>query len=82
MNVNLYYNENKTRLLILPQGKEISSLPESGQEFAKGLTGPHPKDIIAEQQLIALNTEETIESINSKGYYAINIDYKINFQES
>lgn len=70
MKADVYMSNPREKILLLTAGKQIASLPEKAQEFAKGL-GLHSQwEIDPATPRIGLDQKAALESLQNNGYYA------------
>jgi len=70
MKADVYMSNPREKILLLTAGKQIASLPEKAQEFAKGL-GLHSQwEIDPATPRIGLDQKAALESLQNHGYYA------------
>ncbi len=78
MQVDVYLNKDtRKKILLVAPGKDLSELPAKVQEFASDLVYHDKWEVGPETPRIGLNSNEAVQSVTEKGYYAGTADIRI-----
>lgn len=81
MKADVYLSNPRKKILLVKPGTDLASLPEKAQQFAADMKLHDQWEINPSEPRIGLNSEEALQALNAKGYYAATADLRIEIVE-
>ncbi|CAI8806384.1 hypothetical protein EMIT0P74_10188 [Pseudomonas sp. IT-P74] len=82
MKADVYMTKPRQKILLLTAGKEIASLPEKVQEFAKDMT-PHGQwEIDPATPRIGLDQKAALYALQNTGFYTATAEINLEIVEN
>lgn len=81
MKTDVYLTTHRRKILLVPAGTSISTLPQEAQDFSRGLTLHGQWQIDPKEPRIGLDQEAALAALGTKGFYTATVEYRFETKE-